>query len=143
VTWEELVRMGQELPGVSEDVWYGTPSLKVRGKGFVRLKEDGRSVVFMLESVEQQELLIAARPKVYYITDHYRGWPAVLARLPALSTSEARRRLEHSWQVKAPPAVRKAAPPVPVSSPRGSARPTDRRPGSSAGPIRRRPRRSS
>src|SRR5262249_14688917 len=79
VTWEQLCKLARELPEVTVDVWYNTPALKVRGKGFVRLKEDGASVVFMTESVDEQEFLIEAQPDLYFITDHYRGWPAVLA----------------------------------------------------------------
>jgi hypothetical protein len=56
--WERVGKLGRELPEVEERIWYRTPSLKVRGKGFVRLKEDGASVVFMLPSVEEQEFLI-------------------------------------------------------------------------------------
>jgi hypothetical protein len=29
--------------------------------------------------LHEQEFLIEAQPEIYYITDHYRGWPAVLA----------------------------------------------------------------
>jgi len=105
VKWEQLCKLARELPEVVEDVWYGTPALKVRGKGFVRLKEDGASVVFMTEGVEEQEVLIETRPDVYFITDHYRGWPAVLARLSALRVAEARLRLERAWRQKAPRAL--------------------------------------
>jgi hypothetical protein len=113
MTWEQLCRLGRALPEVAEDVWFRTPALKVRGKSFCRLKEDGRSVVFLLPSVEEQEILIEARPDVYFITDHYRGYPAVLARLAALRVPECRRRLEQAWRVKAPRALvrqREAAP---------------------------------
>jgi hypothetical protein len=102
MTWEQLVKLGCELPETAEDPWYGTPALKVRGKGFVRLKEDGESVVFVLESVDEQEFLIRAQPDLYFITDHYRGWPAVLARLAKLRAPECRHRLEQSWRLKAP-----------------------------------------
>jgi hypothetical protein len=108
VTWDDLCKLGRALPEVVEDIWYRTPALKVRGKGFVRLKEDGRSVVFALESVEEQEFLIETQPKIYFITEHYRGWPSVLARLSALGPRECRLRLEQSWRAKAPAALRKA-----------------------------------
>jgi hypothetical protein len=100
--WQQISKLGRELPEVVEDVWFRTPALKVRGKSFVRLREDGESVVFLLESVDEQEFLIEAQPDVYYITDHYRGYPAVLARLAALRTPEARLRLERAWRIKAP-----------------------------------------
>jgi hypothetical protein len=105
MTWKELCRLGRRLPDVKEDFWYGTPALKVGGKGFVRLKEDGGAVVFLVENVDEQEFLIQARPDVYFITDHYRGWAAVLARLPALRAGEARLRLERAWRRKAPTSV--------------------------------------
>ena len=105
MTWKQLCKIARELPEVTEDSWYRTPALKVRTKGFVRLKEDKQSVVFVLESVDEQEFLTAALPKIYFITEHYRGWPAVLARLSKLPVAEARRRLELAWRLKAPRAV--------------------------------------
>jgi hypothetical protein len=104
--WERLCELGLDLPGVLLDTWYGTPALKVGGKGFVRLKEDGASVVFVLDGLDDQEALIAARPAVYYITDHYRGYPAVLARLAKLTVAEARDRLADAWRIKAPAKLR-------------------------------------
>lgn len=38
----------------------------------------------------------------HFITDHYRGYPAVLARLAALGPGEAALRLELAWRTKAP-----------------------------------------
>jgi hypothetical protein len=100
--WEQLCKYGHELPEVVEDIWFRTPALKVRGKSFCRLKEDGQSVVFLLDSVDEQEFLIDAEPEIYFITDHYRDYPAVLARLSALRAAEARYRLERGWRLKAP-----------------------------------------
>ena|ERR687887_2837545 len=102
MTWGQLSRLGRELPEVVEGTWFRTPALKVRGKSFVRLKEDGKSVVFLLESVDEQEILIKAQPRLYFITDHYVGWPAVLARLASLRVPECRLRLERAWRLKAP-----------------------------------------
>lgn len=102
MTWKQLCKLGRALPEVVEGIWFRTPALHVRGKSFVRLKENGEDVVFLLESVDEQEALIDARPAVYYITDHYRGYPAVLARLRALRVPECRVRLERAWRQKAP-----------------------------------------
>ena len=103
--WEQLCKLGRELPEVVEDIWFRTPALKVRGKSFVRLKEDGESVVFLLENVDEQEFLTEAQPEIYFITDHYRGWAAVLARLAKLRVPECRLRLERAWRLKAPRAL--------------------------------------
>ena len=105
MNWPRLVALGRELPDVEESVWYRTPSLAVRGKSFMRLKEDGATVVFLTDDVDEQEALIAADPDVYFITDHYRGYPAVLARLAKLTVGECRLRLAKSWRRKAPRTV--------------------------------------
>lgn len=109
--WARLVNLGLELPEVTEGIWYRTPSLQVRKKHFVRLKEDGQSVVFLLENVDAQQFLLSASPKVFFITPHYEGWPAVLARLPELSVKEARLRLRHAWLQKAPKKLLSLLPP--------------------------------
>ena len=57
------------------------------------------------ENVDEQEFLIESQPDVYFITDHYRGWAAVLARLPKLTAAECRLRLERAWRLKAPKAL--------------------------------------
>ena len=100
--WQRLCEIGRELPEVEEGVSYRTPALKVRGKTFARLKEDGQSVVFFLQSLDEQEHLLETQPEVYFITDHYRGWPGILARLSALRVAECRLRLAQGWQLKAP-----------------------------------------
>ena len=125
MNWAQLCKLGRALPEVAEDIWFRTPALKVRGKSFARLKEDGASVVFVLESVEEQEMLIGTQPEIYFITDHYRGWPAVLARLSELPVAECKLRLERGWRLKAPRAMvtehdaaRAKGAPTPVASKR-------------------------
>ena len=88
------------LPEVEESTWHGTPSLKVRGKSFARLKDADTLVVMC--PVEEKEMLMEADPGVYFETDHYKGWPAVLVRLKAISTADLRHRLERAWLLKAP-----------------------------------------
>jgi hypothetical protein len=102
VKWAKLVELGCALPEVVEGIWFRTPALVVRGKSFVRLKEDGETVVFLTESVDEQELLIQMQPDLYFITDHYSGYAAVLARLARLRVPEAKERLERAWRTKAP-----------------------------------------
>ena len=103
--WETLSELGRELPSVVEGLWYRTPALGVRKRFFVRLKEDGESVVFRLESLEEQEFLLESHGATYYITEHYRGYAAVLAHLKALSVPECRDRLERAWRAVAPTAL--------------------------------------
>jgi hypothetical protein len=102
VTWKEIVAIGRELPEALESTSYGRPALKVRGKFFAGFNTKEDAVVLKLANVEEQGFLIEAAPKIYYITDHYRGWPSVLARPARLTKKECRTRLEYAWALTAP-----------------------------------------
>ena len=88
------------LASVEESTSYGTPALKVAGKLLVRIKDDD-TLVFRC-TLEDKEMLMAAAPRIYFETDHYKGWPAVLVRLKNVSTAKLRHRLEQAWRLKAP-----------------------------------------
>jgi hypothetical protein len=83
VTYETVRRMALDFPNVEEGTSYGTPALKVKGRLFVRLREDPDSLVLRTPFEEREELM-AADPETYYITDHYRDYPWMLVRLSKL-----------------------------------------------------------
>lgn len=72
--------MALALPSVEEGTSYGTPALKVRGKLFVRLKEDGETIV-LKTTYEEREELMAHDPETYFITNHYLNYPYILVSL--------------------------------------------------------------
>jgi hypothetical protein len=88
------------LPEVTEGTSYGTPALLVKGKSFTRLK-DPETLVLMVP-LEHKELLLEMAPDIYYETDHYKGWPAVLIRLSAIGDEELSHRLADAWRHRAP-----------------------------------------
>jgi hypothetical protein len=104
--WDRLRELAKELPGVVDSTSYGTAAIKVGKHLMVRLKEDGVTAVFMVESTDEQAALCDANPALYFITDHYRGYHWVLARLPKLAVGEARVRLERAWTLLAPAKLR-------------------------------------
>jgi hypothetical protein len=104
VTYAEVIRLGRELPGVEQGTSYGTPALKVRGKLLVRLREDG-DLVIMVEP-EVRAILLEARPEAFFITDHYRDYPAVLVRLSKVRADELHDLLEAAWRRAASPRPR-------------------------------------
>jgi len=65
-----------KLPGIEEATSYGTPSLTVHGKLMLRVK-DADTLVLRC-TLEDKAMLIEAAPTIYFETDHYAGWPAVL-----------------------------------------------------------------
>src|SRR5258708_25015331 len=77
-------KIGLALPDVEESTAYGSPALKVHGKLLAcvpshRSAEPGSLVVCV--DFEDRAELLAADPDVYYVTDHYVGYNAVLVRL--------------------------------------------------------------
>ena len=84
IDFDTVRNIGLALPGVEESTAYGFPALKVHGKLLAcvpanRSAEPG-SLVLRVDFDDRAELL-AADPDVYYVTDHYVGYNAVLVRL--------------------------------------------------------------
>lgn len=99
-TWETVKEIGLSLPEVDSSTWFNTPSLKVRGKSFVRLKEE--DVIVVMVDLDEKEALVAAEPEIFFTTPHYDGYPAMLVRLSAIGKDELREVLIESWRRKAP-----------------------------------------
>ena len=96
MTYDEIVRIGLEKDDVEETTSYGTPCLKRKGDFMLRLKEDGESIAVKLDW-DTHDRLLDDNPDVYFKTAHYEGYPALLARLGALTVPEARSLIEASW----------------------------------------------
>ena len=84
VTFDTVRKIGLELPGVEQSTMYGAPALKVHGALLAcvpshRSAEAG-SLVVRVDFADRAALLAEA-PELYYITDHYLNYPAVLVRL--------------------------------------------------------------
>lgn len=90
IDFDTVRNIGLALPGVEESTAYGFPALKVRGKLLAcvpanRSAEPG-SLVLRMDFDDRAELL-AADPDVYYVTDHYAGYNAVLVRLSRVNSN--------------------------------------------------------
>lgn len=109
MTFDDVGEIAMALPGVEPGANYGTPAFKVAGKAFCRLREDGETLVLFDVPIDEREVMCEAEPEVYFFTDHYRNWPAVLARLSAAKPDHVRGYLERSWRKRAPKKLLKAA----------------------------------
>jgi hypothetical protein len=84
ISFEKVREIGLRLPGAAESTMFGKPALKVRGQMFACLPSQRSAEPDSLAvrvDFEQRAELLKADPDVYYITDHYKGYPAVLVRL--------------------------------------------------------------
>src|SRR6201993_3951685 len=84
ITFDTVRKIGLALPGVEESTAYGSPALKIRGKLLAcvpthRSAEQGSLAVRV--GFDDRAELLAADPDVYYVTDHYLNYTAVLVRL--------------------------------------------------------------
>lgn len=87
VTWEQVKALALSFPGVAEGTSYGEPAFLLDGKFFSRFNQKEQGLVVHAEEA-LRDALLAGKPDVYFTTDHYRSYPALLARLSLLELSE-------------------------------------------------------
>ena len=96
VTWETVREIALKLPRVADGTSYG-PALKVKKKLLARLRDDGQSVAFRI-SFDDREILMKAKPDTFYITDHYRAYPAVVVRLAHATRDDLANIIDIAWK---------------------------------------------
>ena len=101
-SWSNVVALGTALPGVEESTWFRTPALKVRGKSFCRMKEDGETLVIQVIDLEDKEALLRSDPEVFFTTPHYDGYAYVLVRLDRVGREQLAELVEDAWRLRAP-----------------------------------------
>ena len=93
IDFDTVRKLGLALPGVEEGTAYGSPALKVRGKLLacvpVHRSAEAGSLAVRVDFEDRAELL-AAEPEVYYVTEHYVGYSAVLVRLSRVNADVLR-----------------------------------------------------
>jgi hypothetical protein len=101
-TWDDVVALGLRFPGVEVGTSYGTPALKVRGKGMCRLRTDPDALVIRVTDLGEREALLQGQPDAFFSTPHYDGHPYVLVRLEAVDPTELAELIEEAWRIRAP-----------------------------------------
>lgn len=98
--WKRVLSAAKTLPEYEESTSYGTAALKVRGKLFARLREDGRTLV--VRAGDEREALIAAEPQTFFVTPHYANYPWMLVDLEVVRPDVLRDVLTAGWLLQAP-----------------------------------------
>jgi hypothetical protein len=104
-TWEDVVEIGTRLPGVEVGTSFGTPALRVRGKGMCRLRSDPSALVLRVADLGEREALLQGQPEAFFSIPHYDGHPYVLVRLERVDPDELAELLEEAWRLRAPKRV--------------------------------------
>jgi hypothetical protein len=112
VDFDDVIRIGSELPEVEVSTSYGTPALKVRGKSFCRLwgpdeheskgPEVTGDVLVVFVEVAEKRAWIETSDGVLFDQAHYRGHGAMLVRLAEVDEDLLADVLEQSYRLKAP-----------------------------------------
>lgn len=97
--WMEEIHQELQLPGVSIGTFMNRPSLRHRGKSIFGSK-GGESLVVHCP-LEIKELLLEAEPEIFFETDHYKGYPAVLIRPEKIDRERLKERVTAAWRMNA------------------------------------------
>jgi hypothetical protein len=84
LTKAEARKVMLAIPGTDERLWFNQPSVFLHDRFLAKTHHKEDAVTLQVGSMEMRDMMLEAEPKLFYITDHYRSFPYVLARLAAL-----------------------------------------------------------
>jgi len=102
VSRAQYKKIALSFPGGNEKPSYGKPSFFIDKKFFTRWRDEENSIVLIVDSIDERDMLLEADPKTFFITEHYRNYPSVLAYAARLDTKTLRGMLGRRWQKIAP-----------------------------------------
>ncbi|MCH7231409.1 MmcQ/YjbR family DNA-binding protein [Glycomyces sp. L485] len=107
-TWDDVVAIAQRFPEVEETTSWQTPSLKVKGKFFARLRTEAEGGLAIVCDPGEKAALLASGDKAFYTTPHYDGYGMILVDLELVDRQQLEDLVEDAWLLKAPVRVRRA-----------------------------------
>jgi hypothetical protein len=100
LSFDTVRELALEMKDVETGTAYGAPALKVNGNVLasvpVNKSAEPNCAVFRID-FDMRSSLLKAQPDIYYITEHYAGYPTVLVRLSKITRAELRELLGISW----------------------------------------------
>jgi hypothetical protein len=111
-TFDDAERIGLRLPATEA----AAGELRVAGKMFAWIYpervEEGRPrvpnpevLVVWVPDLQTKDALVAAEPELFFTTQHYDGYRAVLVRLPMVDAARLTELLIEAWRSRAPKAL--------------------------------------
>jgi len=102
-------KIALSIPGTEEVLWFKKPAVFIHGQFLTKVHDKEDAMTLRVSSMEMRDMMLEAEPKLFYITDHYRNFPFVLARLAALDRKTLKAMLiGRAAQLAANPTNRKA-----------------------------------
>jgi len=84
LTRVEARKIALSVAGASEGPYFGKPAVFVAEKFLTRVHTKEEAMVLAIGSMEMRDMMLEAEPRLFYITDHYKKFPYLLARLAKL-----------------------------------------------------------
>ena len=78
-------KIALDIPGTVEVLWFRKPAVFLHDQFLTKVHDKEEAMTFRVSSMEMRDMMLEAEPELFYITDHYRNFPFVLARLSALT----------------------------------------------------------
>jgi hypothetical protein len=72
------------MKGASEAPYFGKPAIFYAENFVGRVHDKEEAVALRVGTIEMRDVMLEAEPRLFYITDHYKPWPMLLARLKVL-----------------------------------------------------------
>lgn len=91
---QTLRRLLENYPYAEEYTCFGTPAFRVKKKLLCRIREDGETLAV---HCNDRDPWMKAKPKVFFITDHYLNYSFVLVKLSAVSEKDLKKLLHEAW----------------------------------------------
>jgi hypothetical protein len=102
--YNKVSSIALSFPGTIPSTSYGTPAFKVNKKMFARFKEDGKTLVVY---TDDRDRWMKENSATFFITDHYKNYPAMLIDLATVKKRDLKSLLYASWQLRAPKSLLK------------------------------------
>ncbi len=109
-------KIALSLSGSVETLWFNRPAVFIHDQFLTKVHDKEDAMVLRIDSMEMRDMMLEAEPGLFYITDHYKNFPYVLARLSALDRKTLKDMLvgraaqladKHRRKAKKAPAKRK------------------------------------
>jgi hypothetical protein len=99
VIYQKVSQLALALPDVEAGSSYGTPAFKIHKKLMARFKKDGKTL--MVRTTEREKWM-RKDPVTFFITEHYRNYPAMLIDLERVNNKDLRELLQQAWELQVP-----------------------------------------
>ena len=98
-TWRDVRRIVRRLENIEESTCFGEPCFRVKGRLFVWMSTHEKGALAVRIDPDEQELIAGAQPRLFFVTDHYRGHGSALIRLRKAAARDLTGPIEESYRL--------------------------------------------